>query len=294
MLDKLTCQLYLGDAWTDPSLLEVMPLPVVEAVLSDTPPNYASSIEQKEKPEGNSRQLSVVEGSRVDLKVLCKNKPLSKAVLEIGEQSFPLKQLDQAGRDWSLTVEKTPFEKIIEPLSYKIIVEDEDGLEPQRPVAGFIRIKADRPPQIYADVVTRFVLPAAKPQISYRAMDDFGIEGMSLKLEVHREADGEMEEHTVEIRADGDPVLREALPLRESYPLDLSQFNLVKGDQVRVMLEATDFRGGRTGRTAVSDTLQLTVTDESGILSALSESDERSARQLDAIIRRQLGIGETP
>ena len=67
-----------------------------------------------------------------------------------------------------------------------------------------------------------------------------------------------------------------------------------KGDQVRVMLEATDFRGGRTGRTAVSDTLQLTVTDESGILSALSESDERSARQLDAIIRRQLGIGETP
>jgi hypothetical protein len=294
MLDTLECQLYLGDAWTDPARLGVLPLPVVEAILSDTPPNYASGVEQEEKPEGNSRQISVVEGSRVDLKVLCKNKSLTKATLVIGDDSFPLKKTDKQGRDWSLVVDKTPLAKIQEPLSYTIAVEDEDGMQPQRPVAGFIRIKADRPPQIHADVVTRFVLPAAQPQISYRAMDDFGIAGMKLLLEVEREADGAMEEHTLEVRQTGDPVLREALPLRESYPLDLTPFGLAKGDQVRVVMEATDFRGGRTGRSAVSDTLLLTVTDESGILSALSESDERSARQLDAIIRRQLGIGETP
>jgi hypothetical protein len=35
------------------------------------------------------------------------------------------------------------------------------------------------------------------------------------------------------------------------------------------------------------------VTDESGILAAISESDERSARRLDEIIKRQLGIGES-
>jgi hypothetical protein len=34
------------------------------------------------------------------------------------------------------------------------------------------------------------------------------------------------------------------------------------------------------------------VTDESGIFAALVEADEKSARQLDEIIQRQLGVGE--
>jgi hypothetical protein len=36
------------------------------------------------------------------------------------------------------------------------------------------------------------------------------------------------------------------------------------------------------------------VTDERGVLASLMESDEKSARQLDAIIQRQLGIGGSP
>jgi hypothetical protein len=37
----------------------------------------------------------------------------------------------------------------------------------------------------------------------------------------------------------------------------------------------------------------LDITDESGILAALSETDERSAKQLETIIERQLGVGGT-
>ena len=44
--------------------------------------------------------------------------------------------------------------------------------------------------------------------------------------------------------------------------------------------------------TAQSEPIVFQVTDESGILAGLIEADEKSARQLDQIIQRQLGIGE--
>jgi hypothetical protein len=67
---------------------------------------------------------------------------------------------------------------------------------------------------------------------------------------------------------------------------------LTKGDEVHVTLEAIDFRGANAGQSARSEPIILRVTDESGVLAGLSEADERSARQLDAIIQRQLGIGD--
>jgi hypothetical protein len=43
----------------------------------------------------------------------------------------------------------------------------------------------------------------------------------------------------------------------------------------------------------VSEPLLLDVTDERGVLAGMVESDERLARQLDAVIERQVGIGES-
>jgi len=37
----------------------------------------------------------------------------------------------------------------------------------------------------------------------------------------------------------------------------------------------------------------LDITDENGIMAALSETDGRSATALNAIIERQLGVGES-
>src|SRR5207253_1236936 len=77
--------------------------------------------------------------------------------------------------------------------------------------------------------------------------------------------------------------------LRGRHVLDLKPLGLAKGDTVRVTLEAIDYRGDRPGTPARSEPIVFTVTDESGILAGLVEADEKSARQLDQIIQRQLG-----
>src|SRR4029077_18436377 len=81
--------------------------------------------------------------------------------------------------------------------------------------------------------------------------------------------------------------------LRGRLVFDLGPLVLSKGDQVRVTLEAVDFRGDQPGTPAHSELIVFQVTDENGILAGLVESDAKSARQLDQIIQRQLGIGES-
>jgi hypothetical protein len=76
--------------------------------------------------------------------------------------------------------------------------------------------------------------------------------------------------------------------------VDLAPLGLSKGDQLKLTFEAIDYRGSLAGKSALSEPLILHVTDERGVLAAMVEADERSARQLDAIIQRQLGIGESP
>ena len=45
---------------------------------------------------------------------------------------------------------------------------------------------------------------------------------------------------------------------------------------------------------ANSESIYLEISDESGVLNAISEPDERSEQRLDDLIRRQLGIGDEP
>jgi hypothetical protein len=90
------------------------------------------------------------------------------------------------------------------------------------------------------------------------------------------------------------PVIKSALPLEGQCEVDLSQLGLQKGDRLKVELEIVDYRGDKPGKSTRSDSLVLEITDESGVLAAVSEADERSEKQLTDIIKRQLGIGETP
>lgn len=295
LVDSLYVQLYLGDAWTDPVQLEVIPLPAIETRLRVTSPDYAQSAAAPPK-SASTRQLSVVEGSRIDMEVLCTNgKRLVDVWMTIDNKRYRLKQTDNAGQAWAVDTTATPLARLEGPVSYRIDAVDEHGLAPQRPIVGSIRIQTDRPPQVSGSLVTNYVLPSAQPTISIRAADDFGLAQVRMHVEVQREGAEGMQEQTLDIVRPAAPILGEKLPLRHNYKLDLNQFKLVKGDRVRLTLEAIDFRGpGAPGRSTRSDTLVLNVTDESGVLSAISESDERSARQLDAIIRRQLGIGAAP
>ena len=69
--EPLRYQFYLGDAWTDPAMLTVTQLPVVDVELEVQPPPYAVTDRETTSiamPLG-LRQISVIEGSRVVVKV---------------------------------------------------------------------------------------------------------------------------------------------------------------------------------------------------------------------------------
>ncbi len=106
-----------------------------------------------------------------------------------------------------------------------------------------------------------------------------------------------MHEDTEEI-ATYPPAQQPQTNVRGEYILDLSPLQLAKGDRLQITLEATDFRGNLTttdidlGKSARSEPLVLQITDVPGFLAGMVDSDEQSARRLDAIIQRQLGIGD--
>jgi hypothetical protein len=292
LVDSVRYELYFGDAWTDPGTIQLIPLPVVTVDLEPVPPKYAAgALLERDENQPGARRIAVIEGSRVNLHLTCENKPLSEAVLTIDGESWPLEKVVGEKGVWALPAARSPLARVTEALRYEIQVKDEDGLGLERPARGYIRIKADRPPRVAATMVSRRVLPTATPRITFGAADDYGLSRLTAQLQISR-ADGATETRAVEIRA----VPTKDQPqtaLRGDYALDLSPYQLAKGDELKVTLEAFDYRGDSPAKSAFSEPLVLEVTDREGILAALLEADEKSARQLDAIIRRELGIGES-
>ena len=286
LVDSVKYQLYLGDAWTDPRELLAIPLPVVTVAFEPTPPKYAASAEAALDNQAGARQISIIEGTRVAVRVECANKALKQATLTVGEGRYLLAAQDAGRKLWRLDSPDTPLARITEPLRYEIQVTDEDDLHLSEPIQGFIRIKTDRPPRVTAALVTQHVLPTGKPRITYGAADDYGVAQLRVNRQILRE-DGTTEEDTVEI-----PIGEPQKLVQGRFPLDLSPLKLAKGDQLKITLEAHDYRGDAPGKSAISEALVLHVTDERGVLAAMTETDQRSARQMDAIIQRQLGIGE--
>jgi hypothetical protein len=309
LVEPMHVEISLGDARTDRVSVLLVSLPVVELQVATTPPEYARyAVATEPAPSGN-RLAAVLEGSRIDLNVREVNKPLAKVTLRLQDAEYPLFKLVKASAApsataqpgaasvvWRLPQENSPLANITQAMRYEIDVVDEDGLSPEMPLTGSIRLKTDNMPRISGEVVTRFVLPSATPQIEYRANDDYGIAQLSVLVEVLRGDRGmtmpvgSYQRSLREIPV-GKWIAREDLPLVDRYPLELSSLGLQKGDQVRLTLQATDYRGKNPGQLAQSEPIVLEVTDESGILAAIAEADERSAQQLDAIIERQLGVG---
>jgi hypothetical protein len=290
LIEEISYQVLLGDAWTEPAPIQVIAPPVVTLELNHTPPPYAARAAAS-PASASSRQLSVIEGSQVVLTVRCSNKSLDRVEMVSGEARYPLVAVDAEKHAWKLTPAGTPLERVTAPIPFEVEVVDEDGMSPEQALRGHIRIEADRPPRVAAAAVTEKVLPAAQPGIAWGAADDYGLAEIRVLVQVTRQ-NGEIEQNVKiveKIAAQRQP----QAALRGRYVLDLAPFSLSKGDQARVTLEAVDFRGDRPGMTAQSEPIVFQVTDESGILAGLIESDEKSARQLDQIIQRQLGIGES-
>jgi hypothetical protein len=55
-----------------------------------------------------------------------------------------------------------------------------------------------------------------------------------------------------------------------------------------------DHRGEAPGVSYQGDPLILEISDEAGVLAAITEADERSEQRLTDIIKEQLGIGGKP
>ncbi len=324
LADGVKYKLFLGDAWTDPARIAMIPLPIVERKLTPLPPTYARTA--KDTQPTSAPQISVLEGSQVNVAVECKNEKSLSAVWLVTKvdgkaKRFELAKQDNAGRLWQLTMasgEKNPFARITEELKYEIQATDADGLSLEAPLRGVIRIRPDRSPSGAAEVVHKVVLPAAEPVVHYRATDDYGIAQLKLLVEVERHQNEKAvsstagidqsstqpaplvaaERSEVPILPKGTTLASAKLPAAGQYKLQLGKLpfspKLAKGDRIKIVLEVVDYRGEQPGVSYYSDPLVLEISDESGVLAAISEADERSEQRLTDIIKRQLGIGESP
>ena len=236
------------------------------------------------------------------------------------EKYWPTSENQQPPQEvWRLPMDNSPLASITKALRYEIQVTDTDGLSLDTPLRGAIRLRADRPPRISGALVHRAVLPTATPEVEIRVDDDYGIQAMNIHISI-RKNDDAIEESAAALAGDESsfpitklyplrgtmspaaaaqrkgvnvpfPLQGESLPAIGAYKLDMSQMELQRGDQVRIVLEAIDYRG-KPGESTLSEPIMLDITDESGILAAVSEGDRRSQEQIDDLIRRQLGIGE--
>jgi hypothetical protein len=302
LVGSMTYQVHLGDAWTEPLEIKVIPLPVVTVTLDPKPPAYAIvGDEEAETVREGTRQIAVVEGSDVAVNLTSNNKPLKNAILTLEDKTYPLTPLDAEGRKWTLSGAGSPLHEIRQPLRYAIQVEDEDGLSLQTPIEGYIRIRADRPPRILPpDLVTPLVLPKAKPTVDFSVSDDYGLSRLAVKVQVVRKVPmpgddpKDMQDQVDHVTRDMilvDPKEQPKRTLTGRYALVLETFKLSPGDELKVTLEAFDYRGEFQADSALSEPLVLKVTDVQGILLGMRNTDERSAQSLDNII--EITSGDT-
>lgn len=323
--DDLRFHVNAGDATTDRAHVYMIPLPIVEVRITPTLPKYASR--RVRDGDASGRQLAMPEGSSVELVVACTNrKPLASVALTLhglqGTQRLDLVPTDATRCLWSPKEANTPLTDIRRELRYEVQVVDADGLSLEAPIRGTIRIRPDEPPVAVAEVIHKVVLPTASPIVNYRATDDYGIARIAVLIEIERAASqtapGQLtntdataaddrlgapataapsESHRFNVLTTDQPLTGDQLPVAGTYALALSPLKLAKGDRLKLTLEVTDFRGDNdqgqpTGQPARSDSLVLEISDESGVLAAISQADQRSEQQLTEIIKRQLGIGE--
>lgn len=294
LTDSVRAEVFAGDAWTDPIVVQVVPLPIIDAEVSATPPGYARAAGADEPLPAGSRQVTVLEGSAVGVSVSCANKKLRSVVVVVGGEEYPLVETaaPKGTPMWTLPAAGSPLAAVAKPTAVEIRVVDEDGLAPATPVTIAIRVKPDARPRVAAEMLTTTVLPTGAPRLSWRVADDHGIREVAVVLEPVTAA-GEAAAKSIAVVSmpPAGWIAGDELPLEGSVRVPLAALGLTKGDQVRVTLKATDYRGAGKGQSSTSEPIVLDITDEAGILAALSETDERSAKQLETIIERQLGVG---
>ncbi|MEE3370357.1 MAG: hypothetical protein VX346_13550 [Planctomycetota bacterium] len=309
---------HLGDDWTAPSVLKLLPLPSAELKIHVTPPVYARA-ETQTDTAANASDLAVLAGSRLHFEVTCSNqKTLTSAWLTLHQdatsQRIDLRPADAHKRRWELPATETPLHRFTSPCQYEIQVEDTDGLQMPTTLRGRIQLRKDRLPAGTAAVVHQTVLPNARPVVEYQATDDFGIHSIRLLVEIQRTTPVQLESSNASLSTSPvattptdrprerhafgllpqTPALAAVLPLSDRWPLDLSTLDLTPGDLLKLTLEIVDFRGNQPGKQFLSESVILTISDERGVLEAITGADQEAQQELNEIIQRQLPRGACP
>jgi len=325
LLDTVSCRVFVGDDRTRPIRLVVAPPPVVDVFLDVTPPSYAAGPAPTETVSG-LRQLAVIEGSRVRVRITADKelreaamtiKPLQEEAAPSKAKPYPLRRIPVSGGAWRVAGDAhampathhpppatlsdawalepvgTPLEKLVEPVRYFLQVTDVEGLQLEQPIEGVIRVYTDQPPQIFASAKIQLVIPKARPTIDFQAADDYGLAQIKVLSEViHADGSpGEKGEVTVYALSPGEPPSKN---IQASHPLVLAPLKALKGDKIKVVVQAVDHRGGPgrpEGKAAQSDPIEFQVTDMDGILAAILEADRESARQYKTMIDDQIDVG---
>jgi hypothetical protein len=178
---------------------------------------------------------------------------------------------------------------------FQIQVKDTDGLSLENPIKGTVHVSADLPPRVALAAYSRFVVPKAAPGLWFKAVDDYALHSLVLRLSVVR-ADGEemplapippFEVPGQKNQYDGSYVIRVAdLKAKDGKPVKVE-----KGHQVVAIMEAVDYRG-QPGKSRPSEKWVFEVTDQAGVLGAMDRLDEEMDKKLDDILRAQLEAGK--
>jgi hypothetical protein len=304
LLDEFQYSVRLGDTSTEMGRVRMIALPVAEVDIQVTPPDYVRGADAKLR---SSRHVAVVEGSRVTMSVQSVNKKQLRGVsvrLQYAGQSseWKLTRQDKSGRTWQLDAQDSPLQQVEHEIRYEIQVEDVDGLQLDVPLQGVIQLTPDRLPSAVAQTVHRVVLAGAHPVVAFRVSDDYGIQAIRLQTQVQRhdsdggDSDAERPPMTneIDIPFEPRPLIGSSVRYRGQYELDLTPLQLSKGDQLKLTLETIDYRGSLPGRSYLTEPLLLEVSDEAGVLAAITEADEQSEKQLNEAIQQQLGVEPAP
>ena len=290
VLDDLSYTIYLGDAYTDPRRLTLIPLPVAELDMKVIVADYAR---RKSPPQPKSRRhVVVLEGSRV-IPIVTADKELVAGTLTIEKGSHRI-ALERRGKSLVSDSQTGPLAKVTETVRFQIQVTDTDGLSPENPIEGVVRVRADLPPRVALAAYSQFVVPQATPELWFKAVDDYALDRLVLHLSITH-AEGE----ETPLEAVTFKVADHKAQYSGSYKLRLDELKakgkpikLQKGEQIVLAIEAVDFRGPMESKSRRSEKWVFEVTDRAGVLGAMDRLDEQMDKKLDEILRAQLEAGK--
>lgn len=284
-LDDLSYTVHVGDAYTDPRRLELIPLPLAEIEMKILPPAYARG--RAVPPPQDPRRVVVLEGSKV-VPIVTADKELVSASVTV-ERTGKTFSLDRRrdGKGFVLDRPQSPLVQVTDTLHFRVQVADTDGLGLEEPIRCVVKVSHDLPPRVAVAAYSRLVVPEARPALAFQVIDDYAIDRLVLHRTILR-GDGKVERAATPLTGPKD----HPPDFRGSVVLKLSELKLHKGDKVVVAVEAVDYRGRAGGKTKRSEPWTFEVTDEAGVLKGMAGLHEEMDKRLDEVLRAQLGTGD--